>query len=58
MSTTLENVARDYKTLPRELEAAAAHCHTAAEHFLDKKIPRGCAHAFAVQGHLEQAIVP
>ena len=34
-----------------ELRQAAAHLDVAAKHFQGGDIPRGCAHAFAAQGH-------
>ena len=38
-----------------ELRRAAAHLDSAADHFRNGDVPRGCAHAFAGQGHQSRA---
>jgi hypothetical protein len=38
-----------------ELDLAAKHCKRAAEHFRDREVPRGTAHAWAAHGHLLEA---
>jgi len=38
-----------------ELELAAKHMRTMAEHFRQKEVPRAGAHSLAAQGHLENA---
>lgn len=50
-----EEVAELFSIAALELEKAAAHFRTAAEHFRNGEVPSGCAHAFAAQGHLRQA---
>lgn len=44
-----ESIARRYETL------AAEHGRVAARHYRDREAPRGCAHAFAAQGHVRAA---
>ena len=46
-----ETAARRYDQSADELEAAVDHLRTAARHFRDGEVPRGCAHAFAAYGH-------
>jgi len=55
MSDVLEATARLYDDAAAELEQALAHCRVAAEHFRNKEIPRGPAHAWAARGHLLKA---
>ena len=55
MSDPRDEVAAVFKEAAKELERAAAHCRIAALHYEDRKVPRGCAHAFAAIGHLKQA---
>ncbi|MDJ0790139.1 MAG: hypothetical protein QNK05_25375 [Myxococcota bacterium] len=40
-----------FTTAAEEFRRAAAHLDVAAKHFERNDIPRGCAHAFAAQGH-------
>ena len=47
--------AADLDRLAEELDLAARHARTAAGHFRDGIVPRGCAHALAVEGHLKNA---
>lgn len=47
-----ENIAEKLDTIAQELEKTLAHCRTAAAHFRNKEVPRGCAHIVALQGHL------
>lgn len=44
-------VARLFTSAAAEFREAAAHLDTAARHFQAGDVPRGCAHAFAAQGH-------
>jgi hypothetical protein len=44
-----------YEQVAQELDQAAAHARTAAEHFRNGEIPRMAAHAWAAQGHLHEA---
>jgi hypothetical protein len=55
MSERLDRVAALYDEVAAELERAAAHAAVAAQHFRDESVPRGSAHAWAVQGHLREA---
>ena len=41
-----------YDEAATELDLAAQHCRTAAEHFRNDEVPRGAAHAWAAYGHL------
>jgi hypothetical protein len=38
-----------------ELEKAIAHAKVGAVHFRSGEVPRGCAHALAVDGHIQIA---
>ena len=55
MSEALEAAARLYDEAAHELEIAAQHCRTAAQHFRDQLVPRGAAHVWAAQGHIREA---
>jgi hypothetical protein len=55
LSATLESTAQLYDETAAELELAARHCRTAAEHFRNNQVPRGAAHAWAALGHLLEA---
>ena len=48
----LVTTAARYEASAQELDRAAAHLRIAAQHFLSREIPRGCAHAFAAYGHI------
>jgi len=47
----LEEAALGYEAAAADLELAARHCRTAAQHFRDGEIPRAAAHAWAAFGH-------
>jgi hypothetical protein len=51
----LEATARLYDEAAEQLDLAARHCRTAAQHFRDALVPRGAAHAWAAQGHVREA---
>jgi hypothetical protein len=51
----LEEAALLYESAAEELEQAARHCRTAAQHFRDREIPRAAAHAWAAFGHVRTA---
>ncbi|HEY9839689.1 MAG: hypothetical protein ACAI44_39005 [Candidatus Sericytochromatia bacterium] len=55
MNQELEAQAERFERIALELEQAAAHARTAAGHFRQGEVPRGCAHAFALEGHLVNA---
>ncbi len=55
MSDDLEAAAQLLATAARELELAAEHCRTAADHFRGREVPRGAAHAWAALGHVKTA---
>jgi hypothetical protein len=55
MSDKHEGIAQRFDELIPELEKALKHCQIAAGHFRSKEVPRGCAHAMAMQGHLQIA---
>lgn len=44
-----------YEAAAEELEQAAKHCRTAAEHFGAREVPRAAAHAWAALGHIRAA---
>jgi hypothetical protein len=50
-----EAAALVYEATADELEQAARHCRTAAQHFRDREIPRAAAHAWAAFGHVRLA---
>jgi hypothetical protein len=52
VSHALDATARLYDEAAHELEQALAHCRVAAEHFRNREVPRGTAHAWAARGHL------
>ena len=53
--SSLEDAALIYEATAAELEKAAAHCRTAAQHFRDREVPRAAAHAWAAFGHVRTA---
>jgi len=55
MSDDLNRTAADLDAVVDELERAARHARTAAGHFRDGLVPRGCAHILSVEGHLLNA---
>ena len=52
----LHDVAERYEAVAAELRRAAEHAETAAGHFRTGEVPRGCAHAFALEGHARVAL--
>jgi hypothetical protein len=50
-----ETSARTYEHVAAELEVAARHCRTTAQHVRDGEIPRAAAHAWAAFGHIQNA---
>lgn len=52
MTDALEATARLYDEAAAELERALGHCRVAAEHFRNREVPRGAAHAWPARGHL------
>ena len=48
-------VARNLDAAAAELDRAAAHLRVAAVHFRSGRVPPGCAHAFAAEGHMARA---
>jgi hypothetical protein len=56
MTTDLrEASAAAYERAGKDLETAALHCRTAAQHVRDGEIPRSTAHAWAAFGHVRTA---
>ena len=55
MSERLDAIASLYDEVAAELERAAEHARTAAQHFRDENVPRGCAHAWSTHGHVREA---
>lgn len=51
-----EAIAARYDAIVSELRVAAAHGEDCARHFRDGDVPRGCAHAFALEGHLRNVL--
>jgi hypothetical protein len=51
----LESAARLYEEAAEELERAVHHCRVSAQHFRDREVPRGAAHAWAALGHVLEA---
>lgn len=52
MGEKREAAAALFDTAAAELEEAAKHARTAADHFRNNEVPRGAAHAWATQGHV------
>ena len=50
MTDPRDDVAAQFRMAAEKLERAAAHCRIAARHYMDRDVPRGCAHAFAALG--------
>lgn len=50
-----ETAAAEFEEAARELELAVQHLRTTARHFREHNVPRACAHAFAVYGHMLKA---
>ncbi len=55
MTNDLEIQAKRLQQIAEELESAAAHARTAANHFKQSEVPRACAHSLAVDGHIAAA---
>lgn len=55
MTKTLRIQSKRLLQIAEELEKAAAHARVAAGHFKLGEVPRGCAHAFATEGHIAVA---
>ena len=55
MTDPLAEAAGLYDAAAAELALAAEHCRTAAQHFRDRLVPRGAAHAWAAHGHIREA---
>jgi hypothetical protein len=55
MTDPRDDVAEQFKVAAEKLECAAAHCRIAAKHYMDRDVPRGCAHAFAALGDIALA---
>jgi hypothetical protein len=55
MNEALEAQSKKLLQIAEELEKAAAHAKIAASHFKLGEVPRGCAHSFAVEGHIAMA---
>ncbi len=53
----LEALAKKCEQAALELELAAKHMHTMANHFRNKEVPRAGAHSLASLGHVEKAKV-
>ena len=51
----LAAAAEEFEQAARDLDLAVQHLRTAARHFRERNVPRGCAHAFAAQGHVNVA---
>ena len=47
--------AKNFDEIVTELEKAIAHARVAAVHFGSGEVPRGCAHAPGVDGHIQVA---
>jgi hypothetical protein len=52
MADPRDEVAERFRQAAAKLERAAAHCRIAALHYVNRDVPRGCAHAFAAQGDM------
>jgi hypothetical protein len=50
----MTDAAELYDEIAAELDRAAAHARTTAQHFRAGEVPRASAHAWALQGHLRE----
>lgn len=48
-----DKAATDYDIIALDLEQAAKHASTAAQHLRDRNIPSSAAHTLALMGHIE-----
>lgn len=48
-----DKAAADFENVAIELEQAAKHARTAAQHLRDRNVPSSAAHTFALMGHIE-----
>lgn len=55
MNEALEAQAKKLQQITEELEKGIAHAKVAAGHFKSGEVPRGCAHSFALEGHIAAA---
>jgi hypothetical protein len=55
LTDKLVKAAAQFETIAKELEMAAQHYKTAANHFRNGEVPRASAHAFAGWGHMNEA---
>ena len=55
MTNWTEATAANLAKIAEEFDRAAAHARTAAKHFEERNVPRGCAHIVAAEGHLVNA---
>ena len=53
--TPFDQVAQKFDEIAAQLDAAARHGQTAGEHFRTGEVPRGSAHALALEGHIVAA---
>ena len=51
----MKEAANDFMRAAKELEEAAKHYKASSIHFANNEVPRGCAHAFAAEGHILKA---
>ena len=55
MADSRDDLADSFRHAAEKLERAAAHCRIAALHYVERKVPEGCAHAFAALGDMALA---
>jgi hypothetical protein len=48
----MDEVVVKFQVVAEQLEIAAEHARTASEHFKNRRVPPGCAHHVALEGHL------
>lgn len=51
-----QDQANQFKDISNELETALKHSQICESHFENGNVPKGCAHAFALEGHLERVL--
>lgn len=51
----LKKLSENFLKAAEELEKAAAHCRIASKRYMAHDVPSGCAHAFAIIGHISKA---
>ncbi len=52
MNHSVQDQSDIFSQITEELKSCIKHSEASQEHFSEGEVPRGCAHAFALDGHL------